>query len=436
MTRIRSTPANQDVFAHYEHFGPSVGTADKGSLTTPYSVWGKTDSMEDEVTVGYFAKARSGDALPVNPMIQEKYSIELTQDSCSFAFYDESKTPQLRATINFEGSLAAASYASHIGSSGNKWFRTWASTPSWPSDATVLQAALANANSASFDLLTFAAEFDKTNELVRRFGNRTLKRSRDILESMQRRYRRREITYRAFSESWLEYRYGWRILMFDLEAMNESAERLIEGIQQRNRFSAYDEKTTEYTATNIGSVIKRFPSNVSYSSRLTGVQSSFTQTRKRSVKAGVAVEHLGQDMYMADPLVTTWELVPFSFIADWFFTLGDAIKAHSPFASTNLLWSYVTTEDEQTTVVTSGLENLDHLNSTFGTDYSVSEGIPESVATFKYLQYERQPQTPTISLETDINFDYKKALDLASLGPVLMSIVGGKLSTIRKATRL
>jgi len=42
-----------------------------------------------------------------------------------------------------------------------------------------------------------------------------------------------------------------------------------------------------------------------------------------------------------DPLLTAWEVIPYSFVIDWFFNIGSNIQAYSPFASGDLLWSGV-----------------------------------------------------------------------------------------------
>jgi hypothetical protein len=141
-------------------------------------------------------------------------------------------------------------------------------------------------------------------------------------------------------------------------------------------------------------------------------------------------------MYMSDPLVTAWEIVPFSFIADWFFTIGDAVKAHSPFASTNLLWSYVTTEDSLSTTVTAGFDKSDTLYGALAAEWVTGDGIPNSSATYESLIYNRQPQTPTVALNFDLNFDYKKALDLTALIPAFASILSGKFNIFKGGLRL
>jgi hypothetical protein len=298
-----------------------------------------------------------------------------------------------------------------------------------------LQKALASANSSKFDLLTFSAEFNKTNSMVGKFGKNTLRRSRDISDSMFKRYRRADRTYKVFSEMWLETRYGWRTLMFDLQDMNDSINRLKEGTSLRGRFSSYDEETTTYNES-LGSSILRWPYNTFSSSWMTEVTASFNQVLTRSVKAGVAVEHLGQDMYMSDPLVTAWEIVPFSFIADWFLTLGDAIKAHSPFATTNLLWSYVTEEDTIATSVTASYEKSTTLYGAVGADSVTGNGISSSTARYEKILKTREPRVPQVALDFDLNFNYKKALDLAALGPVFMSIIGGKFNALTKSIRI
>lgn len=435
MSRIRSTPAFLPVGATGSQWGPGITDVNYGSGNWTHS-W--SDSMTDEVTPGYFAKKKSGQVLPVNQLNQTKYSIEASNDYCLQQYWNSGQSPTLRATLEFQGNLASCAMASAFNTSVPAWYSNWATNPSWPSTTAVLQEALAKANASKFDLLTFLAEFNKTNELVRRFGKSTFKRAYDLNQSLQKRVRRSQMTYKVFSEAWLEARYGWRILMYDLLAMNESIERLQEGIPLRGRFSAYDEIVgTPYSSSGSATTLRAWSPNLTgYNSYFNNVAYSRHQTVTRSVKAGVAVEHLGQDMYMSDPLVTAWEIIPFSFIADWFLTIGDAIKAHSPFATTNLLWSYLTTVDKRTTTLTASFDYSTTCYSAVSADSWTGNSISESVCVSEKSVRLRTAQAPTVALEFDLNFDYKKAIDLVALGGIFGKILGGSFNVLKTPLRL
>lgn len=426
MSRTRS----RDADCNFPGYGTvsGVGTTDRTyGNNLPYAP-GYKDTMTDSVTPGYFSTMRSGGSLPVNHMSQKKYDLSYSSDSMEQRFYNSAHSPNdLRATLTFEGNLACMAYASGTYYYSNP-FSKRATTPSWPSSAAVLQEALANANSARFDLMTFAAEFGKTNDLVSRAGNRTLRRAHDIRDTMNRRYRRAERTYDLFANLWLEYRYGWRILMFDIEAASESIARLNEGISLIDRFSAYREEQTTFSESK-SVTLQRWPNLMYYSgSWFDNVDYSVQQVYTRSAKAGVAVKHFGQDMYMSDPFVTAYELIPFSFIADWFFTIGDAVKAHSPFASTNLEWAYVTTNDSWTTVGSASMPGTIASNSLYsglGADSVEGEVISNSSFTAVYSNKVRAPDTPSIALEYELNLDYAKVTDLLALVPVFGKIIKG-----------
>jgi hypothetical protein len=59
---------------------------------------------------------------------------------------------------------------------------------------------------------------------------------------------------------------------------------------------------------------------------------------------GVGYENAFTAVAAVDPLVTLLELAKFSFVADWFTNLGDAVRAYSPFGAGSVVWYYQTDE--------------------------------------------------------------------------------------------
>jgi hypothetical protein len=59
---------------------------------------------------------------------------------------------------------------------------------------------------------------------------------------------------------------------------------------------------------------------------------------------GIGYENAFSAVVAVDPLVTLLELAKFSFVADWFTNLGDAVRAYSPFGAGSVVWYYETTE--------------------------------------------------------------------------------------------
>lgn len=75
---------------------------------------------------------------------------------------------------------------------------------------------------------------------------------------------------------------------------------------------------------------------------------SYTETGKYRVKIGADIRYDSMDLMLAtqmgltNPLAIAWELVPFSFVVDWFTGVGDVLGARSDFYGTTLSRGYNT----------------------------------------------------------------------------------------------
>jgi len=114
---------------------------------------------------------------------------------------------------------------------------------------------------------------------------------------------------------WLEYQYGWQPLLMDLDgACQDLAER--------------DLDASRYRVSAIGRVEDKSISVSSYSTsafdvkgfhklkRTTWVRFDYTMSDSPALSQAAA---LG----LTNPASVAWELLPFSFIADWFVPIGD-----------------------------------------------------------------------------------------------------------------
>jgi hypothetical protein len=153
----------------------------------------------------------------------------------------------------------------------------------------------------------------------------------------------------VIASQWLRYRYGLRTTAFELE-------QLYNGLtDERNyRFVARGFKS----ATVQGEVNSSFTawSNPPVEFDLTSQQQVYIQAA-----AGIYLDidfgsmsklhQLGLDLI----LPTAWELVPYSFVADWFTNFGDLVMQYQP-KRHRVLGSYVTTKQVTTTMFTSRLD--------------------------------------------------------------------------------
>lgn len=163
-----------------------------------------------------------------------------------------------------------------------------------------------------FDLFTNLAEF---TSVVRMFRS-VAKRLADFITYMP--YFWRKLSYkrlmsmaRDVNNDWLQSRYGWRILMYDvlnlhkaLVDLNDKRRRFSErsGFQQNYAFDdSFTQDTTHYVLTH---VVHR---EINVSVR------------------GSVVSDIEYPRFQFNPFQTAWELIPLSFVVDWIFNVGNTI---------------------------------------------------------------------------------------------------------------
>ncbi len=115
-----------------------------------------------------------------------------------------------------------------------------------------------------------------------------------------------------FANAWLELQYGWKPLLNDIYSAAEFVKTKPKVGVIRSSVKESSEICTPVNASV-------FPQ-----SGITLVKNE----RRRNLKVTIAqppstFERLG----LTDPLTIAWELVPYSFVADWFAPIGDTLKA-------------------------------------------------------------------------------------------------------------
>jgi len=147
------------------------------------------------------------------------------------------------------------------------------------------------------------------------------------------------------AETWLEYTYAWRPLLKDVydhcEALASAAVKT-DYVFRRARGSAKTTRTFVFEGQDSNNcfdwkvrqdTVRRASIEVSYQLPLSGISN---------------VQALG----VSNPLEVAWEIVPFSFVVDWFLPVGDLIRSfsayngltfHSGFTTTSLVSQKVAT---------------------------------------------------------------------------------------------
>lgn len=141
---------------------------------------------------------------------------------------------------------------------------------------------------------------------------------------------------KTVADCWLEGRYGWRPFIMEVESLIEVL--LFETYSKRKTSRAMQERSVRSTATftDAGTAGGTF---------LVDMFEVYTQ--EYSVRSGILYEsHLDLQgalgMRWADIPDAAWELIPFSFVVDWFLNVGNVIQALVPKAGTNYLAEFET----------------------------------------------------------------------------------------------
>lgn len=388
-TRVRTDQKTLDFT--WAATGNPEGPLNAGSASVDLS-----STMKDEVTPGYFKKARRADYLPVNPMTSTKRTLE-AMGNISMVRWWNSNNDSWHG--QFSGNLAVM----HGRQEG--YFPPTSGFPSAPPWQPLLQKALADARTEGWDILTFLAEFRKTAAMVRTAEASSSHRAKLIYDRVLR-YRRTSVPdlVRVFSEMWLEYRYGWRVMMYDLQDANEALRGLHTKGTKIIRRTSSDTAVINTTSEKNSSQLRTDSSSIGGLFR----QAILIQDeRSIKVRAGVAVE-LGLDgsPFMANPIVTAYELVPYSFVVDWFFNIGEAVSAWAPFARGQVKWSFVSTEKRGTRVL--GARPVQQ-GAIVPSDTTACFTVGSVVDKTRVLQ------KPVFDLRFRVNLDKSKIADLAAL---------------------
>jgi len=194
-------------------------------------------------------------------------------------------------------------------------------------------------------------------------------------------------------QSWLSFRYGWRVLYYDLLAITKAIE-------------AYGDDRERFSQRSGTSVSETITSEFIHSAASGTCSSTITDTYNFSVRGSV-VAQIDPPKFSFNIAISAWEITPYSFIIDWFFKLGQWL------ASTSfLLFSekHVAAGSVYTTLNRSISTDHTFGDSTHSGSYSLdlqSSGI----------HIVRNPASVSLLPQLDLNvdFDLYKFQDLLSL---------------------
>lgn len=138
------------------------------------------------------------------------------------------------------------------------------------------------------------------------------------------------------SESWLAWQYGVRPLISDLAG----------AVKEYDKVRRIRPLIRSYSAS--GSHDQRAGGTVSVANPPTMYVTHMTQNVKVRAYAefqdsAQAWDQSAQRLGLTDPLLLAWELIPYSFVIDWFVGVGDYLEASGTFAGLKRVGIHVTT---------------------------------------------------------------------------------------------
>lgn len=365
--------------------------SDTALLSTATYNWQHTrvKTIVDVVTPGYYDKLSNGEFLPVN--------------SVSISDIEEYITPHT-GSANLTHTGVSSGVTNHSGSYVSNYGRNLLPgyTPSSSEiDYAVIQA-LSKAKAPDFDALTFAAEFKQTASLLAGTYKRLFRFTEKIARRAARRQRRKSIRRKApfdskkalsdFGQLWLEARYGWRPLLYDIEDILKVLKHKSQtGISRRSY--RYTVPISDIPPPETG----EYPGVITYSTQ----KSKTGECRIRAV----VFHKSDMSPIGANPILTIWEVTKYSFVIDWFIDIGGWLQAVTPRIGYNELGVSVSWAAEYT----------DTCVTTLGTSAPWNNGYAPQTLTRVSKRYERSEYSGLPLPSIHINLNKFKVVDLIFL---------------------
>ncbi len=198
---------------------------------------------------------------------------------------------------------------------------TFVSNNNLPSNANVANKALDKLNQkvrTDLDLSVSAFEWKQTARMVSQLNPRGLANmERELFRKLSLRKDWRHIT-KIPADLWLQYQYGFRPLMSDIWSSADEAIRVARnGLQSFEASSSLplDGLQLSLGTNGYGSLALE---------NLTG-----KQVVKYGIRfdAGITDENRAQHFTSLNPVSIAWELIPYSFVVDWFVDIGTTLRS-------------------------------------------------------------------------------------------------------------
>jgi len=193
------------------------------------------------------------------------------------------------------------------------------------------------------------------------------------------------ISPKTAHKSWLEYKYGWMPLLMDVKGAAELfAQQHVFG-GRPPAFYVTQKYLVNQTGADAGT----------YDAYGGGAPGTYSQTVSYQVKGKLRLRievvnqfaTQAQQLGLTNPALVLWELVPFSFVFDWFISVGDWLTAMTALQGLRVTRGFHSTEKDESYAV--------NQPSTFREDGSWNYYNSSFQAGVSIREYVRRPYTPT-----------------------------------------
>lgn len=194
----------------------------------------------------------------------------------------------------------------------------------------------------AFRGLTFLGELRETLNMLKRPGQGLRRGLDDYLGSVKKRARgvkKKSTLGRIVSETWLEHAFGWSPFISDIKAAGDGLNRRL------NRFAG---NYTRIYATGTSDESVFHPADVGTVQPFMRVRYRRMDIKTSSVRYYGQVRSVCENPVQADMTLfganwrelipTAWELIPYSFLVDYFSNIGEILDAWS-FRKSDIAWA-------------------------------------------------------------------------------------------------
>lgn len=266
-----------------------------------------------------------------------------------------------------------------------------------PSDLDYMaQAAAARIYSKGFDAATFVAEL---KDLRRTFGgvlHDALTVKKNVLKKIGKAAKDPKKVIKYMENAYLELRYGWRPLLGEIKEFDQV-------------YHEFDEKRSRWSE-RVGLTERNANVDESSSDSTFGTHYITTTTvdeisRRGSVTADAAIAK-----FSANAALTGWEVIPYSFVVDWFFSVQQSLAASSLLAIADAYSASTGFKIKRT------VNRVVHLTVDGETSVTYYQGdSPLSSMDYQAIYSKRIPTSVSISPFSEVKLDVWKGLDALAL---------------------